>query len=295
MRPLVYIMTPVLLLTIILAARFVTWDGIKGAVPEAQAHLQEGTAALRDWKVSQAIAAFTRAIEVEPNYAEAYVKRGLAFYRSGQYEAALADYNRTLNLNRYQADAYASRGDVYRALGDREQAIADYSASLENRWNASVVRKRASVYFGKGASEKALADYNTVVARQPTALAYYARGNVYLRISMTGDDTHLKSALADMNEAVILEPRFASAYISRGQIYEDLGEAELATADYQKAVELFTEILRTWQGESYALTQVYIWRAFAYQKLGEVGAAEADINKLYENVFSFFLEKNKKL
>ncbi len=291
MRPLVYIMTPVLILTIILASRFVTWDAIKGEKPQAQADMREGTIALRSWKISHAITAFTRAIEVEPKYAEAYVKRGLAYYRTGQYKAAIADYTQTLDLNRYHADAYASRGDAHRALGNIQHAIADYSASLEKRWNAGVMQKRAQTYFEQDNVQKALTDYNTIVKRQPNTMAYYARGNAYLQLSIRGAENRLKLALADLNQAITLEQHFAGTYIARAQVYARLEEQALAIADYKNAVKLFTETIRAWQGEPNALIQVYFWRAFAYQKLGEVGAAEADAYEMYKRVFSFYLKK----
>ncbi len=291
MRPLAYIMTPVLILTIILASRFVTWDAIKGEKPQAQADVQEGTVSLRTWKIPHAITAFTRAIETEPKYAEAYVKRGLAYYRAGQYKAAIADYTRTLDLNRYHADAYASRGDAYRALGDMQHAIADYSASLEKRWNAHVIRRRAQTYFEQGDVQNAFADYSTVIKRQPSAVAYYARGNAYLRLSTESDENRLRLALVDLNQAIGLEQRFAGAYINRAQVHARLGEQVSANSDYTDAVELFTETIQTWQGEPNALTQVYLWRAFAYQKLGEIGKAETDVHEMYKRVFSFFLKK----
>ena len=291
MRPLLYIMTPVLLLTIILASRFVTWDAIKGAKPQAQADVQVGTVSLRTWKIPHAIAAFTRAIETEPKYAEAYVKRGLAHYRAGQYKAAIADYTRTLDLNRYPADAYASRGDAYRALGNRQQAIADYSASLKKRWNARVMQRRAHTYFEQGTIQNAFADYSTVIKRQPSAVAYYVRGNAHLRLSTENDEARLRLALADLNQAIGLEQRFAGAYINRAQVHARLGEQRSAKADYRDAVDLLTETIRTWQGEPNALTQIYLWRAFAHQKLGKVDKAERDVHETYKRIFSFFLKK----
>lgn len=291
MRPLIYIMIPVLILTIVLASRFVTWDAIKGVNQQAQVHVQEGTTSLRTWKLPQAIAAFTRAIEIEPRYAEAYMKRGLAYYRSAQYQTAIADYIQTLGFNRYHADAYASRGDAYRALGDTQRAIEDYSVSLKRRWNAYVMQKRAETYFESGNVQNALADYDTVIKRQPTMTAYYARGNVYLQLSIQGDKSRLKFALAALNQAIALEPSFASAYISRAQTYAHLGEHTLATRDYTHAIGLLTDAIQTWQGETNALIQVYYWRAFARQKLGEVDKAQKDINEIHKRVFRFFLKK----
>ena len=297
MRPLIYIMTPVIILTILLASRFITWDAIKGENQQAQVYVQQGTTALRIWKLPQAISAFTRAIEIEPKYAEAYVKRGLAYYRSAQYEIAISDYTQTLRLNRYHADAYASRGDAYRALAHTQRAIEDYSASLKRRWNAYVMLKRAAIYFESGNVENALADYDTVIKRQPTMTAHYARGNVYLQLSTQGDKSRLKPALADLTEAIALEPRFAGAYISRAQTYAYLGEHTSATQDYTHAIKLLTNAIQTWQGEpnAIAIIQVYYWRAFARQKLGDVDNVEKDLNEIHKRIFGFFLEKMGKL
>ena len=295
MRPLIYIMTPVLVITILLASRFVTWDAIKGENLQAQEYVQKGTLSLRTWKIPQAIAAFTQAIEIEPRYAEAYAKRGLAHYRVGHYKTAIADYTRTLELKRYQADAYASRGDAYRGLDDTQRAIADYTASLKKRWSARVMRKRAQTHFEHGDTQNALADYATVIKRQPNAVTYYLRGKTYLQLSIQGDKDSLKLALADMDQAIALEPRFARAYMSRGLIHEYSAADTLATADYTHALELLTETIQTWQGDPNALIQAHCWRALLYQKLGEVAKAEKDIYEANRRIFSFFIEKVQKM
>lgn len=244
MRPLIYIMTPVLILTILLASRFVTWDAIKGVDRQAQIYAQEGTASLRSWQLPQAIEAFTQAIEIEPRYAEAYVKRGLAYYRSQAYETAIADYTETLKLKRYQADAYASRGDAYQALGNLQRAIEDYSAALKKRRSTHVIQKRAETYFKHGDVQKALDDYDDLIKRKPTAMAYYGRGNVYLQLAIQGDGNRLKFALTYLDQAIVLEPRFASAYISRAQVHTQLGDQTLANRDYTHAVKLLTDAIQ---------------------------------------------------
>ena len=289
MRALIYIMTPVLILTVLLASRFVTWDRVKGENREALAHVHEGTQFLRTWQLPQAIAAFTQAIKIDAGYAEAYVKRGLAYYRSAQYETAIADYTQTLTLNRYHADAYASRGDAYRALGDAQRAITDYTAALEKRWDAAVMLKRATLYQESRQFSAAFADYDAIIQRLPSVQAYYARGNAYLN---TGK---VNLALADMNEAIALEPGFAYAYIRRAHIYERVGQQASEKSDYVKAIKLLTEAIQGWQGDTRALIPVYYWRAFAYQQLGEIDKARDDAEAANKQIFKFFLEKFKNL
>ena len=243
MRPLIYIMTPIIILTILLASRFVTWEALKGVDQQAQIYVQEGTASLRSWQLPQAIKAFTRAIEIEPKYAEAYVKRGLAYYRSAKYETAISDYTQTLKLKRYQADTYASRGDAYQSLGDMPRSIEDYSASLKRRRNPRVIQKRAETYFKNGDVQKALADYDDLIKWKPSAIAYYGRGNVYLQLAIQGDEDLLQLALADLDQAIALEPRFASAYVSRAQVHSQLGDRTLESQDTKHANNLLIKAL----------------------------------------------------
>ena len=110
MRALFYIMTPILILTVILASRFVTWDKLRGVDKNAANHLTYGTQLLKQGKLYQSIDALTQAIEIEPRYAEAYINRGLAYYHLAHYKEAIAAFTQTITLKQYTADAYASRG-----------------------------------------------------------------------------------------------------------------------------------------------------------------------------------------
>ena len=126
-------------------------------------------------------------------------------------------------------------------------------------------------------------------------MAYYTRGNTYLQLFIQGNEDRLRLALADLDQAIALEPRFAHAYVSRGRIYEHLGEQTPATADYTQALAHFTETIQTWQGDTNALLQIHYWRAFVYQKLGEVNKARKEIHEANGRVLRFFLEKVGKM
>ena len=293
MRALIYIMTPVLILTIFLASRFVTWEKLKGVDSKALKHLTAGTQFLSKGKNYQAITALTQAIEVEPKYAEAYVKRGLAYYQLTRYKDAIADYTQTLSLNQYSADAYVSRGDAYRALGDVPRAIADYTASLKKRKNAWVMSKRAEVYLETGKISEAINDYSYIVKRRPSAIALNNRGKAYYRKFLISDkeDEALKLALADFNKAIEMQPLFAAAYLNRGDIYGHLKQQEAQEADYLYAIDLLTDAIRNWENEAHELIPIYLWRAAAYKKNTHTDKAMNDIEKVYELFTQFYLKK----
>jgi len=79
----------------------------------------------------QAIADYSMAIALDPNYAGAYINRGIAYRKKDDYEQAIADYSRAIELDPNDAEAYYARGYVYDEKGDYEQAIADYSRAIE--------------------------------------------------------------------------------------------------------------------------------------------------------------------
>ncbi|MER3589763.1 MAG: hypothetical protein C4322_19420, partial [Mastigocladus sp. ERB_26_1] len=85
----------------------------------------------------RAIADYTQAITINPNYIKAYNKSGLARYQLGDYEGAIADYTETLKININDADAYYNRGNARCCLGDKQGAIADF-------------QKATSIYYTEG-------------------------------------------------------------------------------------------------------------------------------------------------
>lgn len=74
---------------------------------------------------------FTKAIELNHNYAEAYDYRGLTFHGLHQPDHALADYSMAIQLDPGLAEAYYGRGLVHEQEGEIDQAIADYRRFLE--------------------------------------------------------------------------------------------------------------------------------------------------------------------
>jgi tetratricopeptide (TPR) repeat protein len=82
-------------------------------------------------KYAQAIDAYTKAIENNPNDFGLYNNRGIAYHATEEYEKAIADYNKAAELNPNDDSAYNNRGAAYEDTGNIEQAIADYRKAIE--------------------------------------------------------------------------------------------------------------------------------------------------------------------
>jgi serine/threonine protein phosphatase PrpC/tetratricopeptide (TPR) repeat protein len=78
----------------------------------------------------EAIADYGRAIGVRPDYAKAFDNRGVAWFEKGQTQLALQDYDRALAIQADYALAFLHRANVYRVLGDTAKAINNYQQYL---------------------------------------------------------------------------------------------------------------------------------------------------------------------
>jgi tetratricopeptide (TPR) repeat protein len=93
---------------------------------------------------------------------------------------------------------------------------------------------------------RAIADLDKAVEIDPRyAAAISWRGNAYQR---KGD---MERAIADYGKAIELDPLYAAPYNNRRDLYSGNGEFERALADYSKAIELDPQYLEPNVGRGY--------------------------------------------
>jgi tetratricopeptide (TPR) repeat protein len=163
-----------------------------------------------------------------------YNNRGNAYYDLGQYPKAISDFTRAIELNPEYARAYCNRGVVYRKLGKLDQAISEYTKAIElNPKYAAAYNNRGNAYYDLVQYPKAICDYTRAIELNPKyAAAYYSRGLAY------GNLDQCIQAISDYTKAIELDAKYAMAYNNRGNAYGRLGQYPKAISDYTKAIEL---------------------------------------------------------
>jgi tetratricopeptide (TPR) repeat protein len=121
--------------------------------------LEQGTAFEAKGQLSEALAEYSRAIELSPSNTNAYYNRALVYQKQSNSQAAFADFEKIISLNPNYSEPYYYRGQIYDGRGQRDKALADYTQAIENNINyAAAYSKRAMIYHAKGEYQKALDD-----------------------------------------------------------------------------------------------------------------------------------------
>ena len=88
--------------------------------------LAKGSSYMSQDKLTSAHKVFSKAIELDPNWAEAWNKRATVLYLMGNYELSQKDIDVVLNLEKRHFGALSGQGLVQTALQNYEKAIESY-------------------------------------------------------------------------------------------------------------------------------------------------------------------------
>ena len=200
-------------------------EAVQTILPQAELALQQGNFLMTTKQTDKAIEIYSRAIELNPNYAEAYSNRGIAYKEKGDYDRAIGDYTQAIGLESDYADAYYNRGNAYRDIGDIDRAIEDYNVAIELRPDyVEAYNNRAIAHSLQGNYGRTIEDSTTAIELDFDAKAHYTRSVVYL---LTGN---YNRAIEGYTRAIELNPDAAS-YFGRGVAQLAVGESENAKTD----------------------------------------------------------------
>src|SRR2546427_13123721 len=93
--------------------------------------LSRGVAEMGEQRFPEAIATFTRIIELKPGFAEGWNKRATAYFLAGEFRRSLMDCDEVIKRNPQHFGVLSGYGQIYLRLGQPEKALAYFQRALQ--------------------------------------------------------------------------------------------------------------------------------------------------------------------
>ena len=230
-----------------------------------------------------------------------YKHLGIAEFEKGNYQEAINYYNKGLEAKPDDPCLFNNRGLAYYSLEQYDKAVADYTKAIELKPDfAEAYYNRGLAYFRKGSSynleprKKAIGDFTKAIELKPDFVdAYYNRAVTYTEQIHyhhkyatippkfpSKDMDNYNKALADYTRVLDLDPSYILAHQGMGNLFYRHGDWDLATAEYNKALDHEKEIL-TKAGEE-GLAGVLNSRGRNYLAAGKLKEAISDFTRAIE-------------
>jgi predicted O-linked N-acetylglucosamine transferase (SPINDLY family) len=182
----------------------------------------------------EAIAAYRRAIQIEPDYVDAHFSLGIVLQAGGHRDEAIAAYRQAIGIRADYAEAHSNLGIALVDAGQRDEAIAAYRRAIGIKPDYADAHYNLGVALqAKGERDEAIAAYRQAIALKPDlALAHNNLGNALK------DMERLDEAVACYRQAIRLKPDLAPAYSNLANVLTRIGPVDEAVAAFREANRL---------------------------------------------------------
>lgn len=209
---------------------------------------------LTEANYTEAIAAFTEVIKIDPSNIEAYMGRAEAYKGLKQYDDAKADYTevigKTDEMPYVQAQAYTGRAEVYELTDETTSAESDYSVAIDllneddigmkeniedtfiRELKIKVLQLHAEICEKLGLYDKAMEDYAKLAELGVDVPEQEGKGEEYIKTSILNEINEMRAEkgcdsviLDDMcqseaDECALLRKKEDEGLIDREEAYQ---------------------------------------------------------------------------
>ncbi|MBI4835403.1 MAG: tetratricopeptide repeat protein [Planctomycetes bacterium] len=214
---------------------------------ETQKKMRQGIGLYKAEKWFDAAKIFDELSKEEPKNSDVWYHLGLVHQKMNMTGEALVAFNKAIELNPNDADAYYHRSEVKYELapwGDEDDVKAMLKETIKDLSQAIYLNPdyieayygRAMVYDALGEFETAIDAFSELIDRDDkNHLAYFYRGMNYIYTRS------LKQAQRDFLKVIELTPDSYSAYHNLGIAYALQGDFQKAAAEFKTALMINPE------------------------------------------------------
>jgi FimV-like protein len=200
---------------------------------DAAVWIQLGGVRLQEGKTQDAIAAFEKAIESDPQMPDAYNTAGAIRFEMGDVPRAETALRRAITLQPGYASAHNNLGNLLSASNRFEEAQFHFEAALRLKDNYTGARYNYALALVRAHRvDEAQKQIEEILRFEPnSAEAHEFLGN------LLASKGQRDAAIQHYREAIRIEPDFARANLDLGAALAESGDVEAAAKHLQKAAQ----------------------------------------------------------
>ena len=214
-------------------AALADYQAVQATLPaDAAIHLSIGTALLAMEKLTDAEAAYRRAIMLAPASPAAWKKLAELQTKSGRHDEAIDSYQAALLLDACDVQTLNELGNALQAVGQLDEAMAAYRQmqAIEPD-HAHAHNNIGSVLQARGQIDLATQEYQRALAINPHfASAHFNLGTVQLLLEKLDD------SLIHFSNTIQYDPHFYAAHNNLSATLSKLGRIDEAVAACRHAI-----------------------------------------------------------
>lgn len=177
----------------------------------AAEHANKAVRLVQAGSYDEAIAEFTKAIQLSPKDARIYHDRGWAYYKLNKFPEAIEDFSKAIEIAPKDYAGYSGRGVMLVSQNQNDAALVDLNKALELKPDdAQTLRFRASAYKGLKQYDLAVQDYTAVLSKtdpNSSDQAKLAAADLFAKRGYVNSlAQQYENAINDYKEALRLNP-----------------------------------------------------------------------------------------
>ena len=185
-------------------------------------------------KLEKAVEAYNNAITIKPDYFEAYFNMGNALKDQDKLEESIQFYKKVTVLKPDYFEAYYNMGNILKKQDKLEEAIKVYEKVISLKPDyVDVYNNMGCVLYDQGKLKEAIDNFNKALSLKYDFPEAFNNMGIALK-----DQGKLKEAIEAYNKALSLKPDYAEAYNNLGGSLNDKGMLEEAIEAYIKAISI---------------------------------------------------------
>jgi len=235
----------------------------------ASAWYDKGHALYERGNQSEAIQAFDKAIEINPQYADAWYNKGLSLYIQGKYDDAIKAYEKAIEIDPQYASAWYDKGLTLYAQGKYDEAVQAFNESIAIYPQSKLAWwfKGQALYDQGKYNEATIQAFDKVIEIDPQdENAWWYKGQA-LYYQGKYDE-----AIQAFHKSIEVSPTYTAVWYNIGMSLYYQGKYDEAINAFDRAINLNAPNAR----------EAWNMKGFALDKLGRTIEAEAAFAKVKE-------------